>query len=74
MTLRNTGKVGFEFSITDPQREDEANEEEGWQRKAQEDVKQQPDVLQKTYYKKNKSEEEVRPGRPLVIPLMVSSS
>lgn len=59
VTLRNTGKVGFEFSITNPQRDDEADEEEGWQ---------------KTCNTKNKTEGEVRPGQPLVIPSMVSSS
>lgn len=74
VTLRNTGKVGFEFSIIDPQREDEADEEGGRQRKAQEKAEQQPDALQQKYNKQTEKGQEVRPGRPMVIPTMVSSS
>ncbi|XP_059190373.1 hydrocephalus-inducing protein homolog [Centropristis striata] len=55
VTLRNTGKVGFKFSIIHPESEDEEAAEE--ERKALEE-------------EHNDTEEEIRPGRPLVIPTM----
>ncbi|XP_008288806.1 hydrocephalus-inducing protein homolog [Stegastes partitus] len=58
VTLRNTGKVGFKFSVR-PQREteEEADEEAGEKLKAWEEEEQRPDAQQ-----------EVRPGRPIVVP------
>ncbi|XP_029289106.1 hydrocephalus-inducing protein homolog [Cottoperca gobio] len=56
VTLRNTGKMGFKFSIIHPQREDEeAGDEAGGQRKALEE-------------EQNEKAQEVRPGWPMVIP------
>ncbi|XP_049928998.1 hydrocephalus-inducing protein homolog isoform X2 [Epinephelus moara] len=57
VTLRNTGKVGFKFSIIQPQSEDEeeAGEATGGQRKAIEG-------------EQNEKEQELRPGQPMVIP------
>ncbi|XP_054864966.1 hydrocephalus-inducing protein homolog [Amphiprion ocellaris] len=62
--LRNTGKVGFKFSIC-PQNgsKEEADEESGGELKAwEEDGQQQEDS------KLNEEEQEVRPGWPTVIP------
>ncbi|KAM9351908.1 hydrocephalus-inducing protein homolog [Symphorus nematophorus] len=66
--LRNTGKMGFEFSIIDPEREDEADEEAGGERKALEEAEQQPDSQQQKDDEQHKRRQEVRPGRPMVIP------
>ncbi|XP_068458365.1 hydrocephalus-inducing protein homolog isoform X2 [Clinocottus analis] len=52
VTLRNTGKMGFEFNILYPQNEDD---EAGGERKT-------PEELQ------NENGQEVVPGRPMVIP------
>lgn len=73
VTLRNTGKLGFEFRIIDPEREDEADEEAGGQRKVVEEAKQ-PDAEQQKDFEQNEKGQEVRPGRPMVIPTTVSSS
>lgn len=67
--LRNTGRLGFKFSIIDPQREEKADEEEGEQRKVLEDAEQQPYVQQQ-----DENGLEVTPGRPRVVPAAVSSS
>lgn len=67
--LRNTGRLGFKFSIIDPQREEKADEEEGEQRKVLEDAEQQPYVQQQ-----DENGLEVTPGRPRVVPDAVSSS
>ncbi|XP_027128846.1 hydrocephalus-inducing protein homolog isoform X3 [Larimichthys crocea] len=61
--LRNTGRLGFKFSIIDPQREEKADEEEGEQRKVLEDAEQQPYVQQQ-----DENGLEVTPGRPRVVP------
>lgn len=61
--LRNTGKIGFNFNIIHPQREDE--EAEG-QIKV---LEEQPDA----WPFENEEGGEVRPGRPTVIPTTVSS-
>ncbi|XP_022605572.1 hydrocephalus-inducing protein homolog [Seriola dumerili] len=68
MTLRNTGKVGFKFSIIYPPREEdnESDEEAEGQRKAPEEDEQQPDARQQKDNGQN--EEKVRPGQPMVIP------
>lgn len=58
VTLRNTGKIGFKFNIIHPEDEEEADEEAGREMKALEE----------------QNEEDVRPGRLMVIPTMVSSS
>ncbi|XP_070763174.1 hydrocephalus-inducing protein homolog [Enoplosus armatus] len=63
VTLRNTGKIGFQFSITHPQRE-EADEEAG----GQEEEEQQPDARQQKDNERSEERQEVRPGRPMVIP------
>ncbi|XP_073328914.1 hydrocephalus-inducing protein homolog [Pagrus major] len=65
LTLRNTGKVGFEYSITDPQREDESDEEAVRQRKALEEAE-----LQQNDSEQNTNGQEVRLGQPVVIPPM----
>lgn len=74
LILKNTGKVGFEFTIVDPQREDEADKEGGWQRKVDEEAEQQPDARPPKYYKQSERGQEVRPGQPTFIPTRVSSS
>lgn len=61
ITLKNTGKVGFEFCITDSQREGEAKVEAG-------------DALLQNDQEENDKEQELRPGQPMVIPAKVSSS
>ncbi|XP_075998116.1 hydrocephalus-inducing protein homolog [Genypterus blacodes] len=59
VTLRNKGKVGFRFSILQPAEEEGGREEARGMRNAQD----------KDDKKKNQQEgEEVRPGRPAVIP------
>lgn len=66
--LRNTGKVRFKFSIQRTQKEEEeeeADEETGGQKK---DEQLEEDTEQ------NEEGQEVRPGQPMVIPSMVSSS
>ncbi|KAM9351917.1 LOW QUALITY PROTEIN: hydrocephalus-inducing protein homolog [Symphorus nematophorus] len=68
MILRNTGKMGFEFGITDPEREDEADEEAGEEMKALEEAEQQPDARQQKDDEQNKKRQEVRPGQAVVIP------
>ncbi|XP_076588631.1 hydrocephalus-inducing protein homolog [Chaetodon auriga] len=67
LTLRNTGKLGFEFRIIDPDREDGSDEEAEGQRQAREDSKQ-PDAQQQKDYEQNEKGQEVRPGQPMVIP------
>ncbi|XP_056273332.1 hydrocephalus-inducing protein homolog [Pseudoliparis swirei] len=54
VTLRNTGKMGFKFSILHPKKEDE---EEGGERKGLEE-------------EQNENGQEVVPGHPMVIPAM----
>lgn len=66
LTLRNTGKVGFEYSITDPQREDESDEGAGGQRKALEEGE-----LHQNDSEQNTNGLEVRLGQPVVFPPMV---
>ncbi|XP_075998117.1 hydrocephalus-inducing protein homolog [Genypterus blacodes] len=60
VSLRNNGNVGFRFSILQS-----AEEEEG-----REEAKGKWNAQDKEYNKKNKQEEgeEVRPGRPVIIP------
>lgn len=58
VTLMNTGKVGFNYSIVDPEMRVKAN---GGEEKL--DVVDEPDSLQ---------ENELWPGRPTVIPDTVS--
>nr|XP_046249402.1 hydrocephalus-inducing protein homolog [Scatophagus argus] len=70
VTLRNTGKVGFKFSIIDPQTEDGVDEVGGGHRKALEEATQQPDAQQQNEYEQNEKGQDVRPGRPIVIPTM----
>ncbi|XP_035498051.2 hydrocephalus-inducing protein homolog isoform X1 [Scophthalmus maximus] len=53
VTLRNTGKVGFKFTITYPQREEEEEEKE----KEAEGLKEAPEELQR-----------ITPGQPTAIP------
>ncbi|XP_030281249.1 hydrocephalus-inducing protein homolog isoform X1 [Sparus aurata] len=65
LTLRNTGKVGFEYSITDPQREDESDEGAGGQRKALEEAE-----LHQNDSEQNTNGLEVRLGQPVVFPPM----
>lgn len=73
MTLRNTGKLGFKFSIL--QEDDEgADEETGVQKMALDMDEQQPDARQQKDNEQNDKGQEVIPGRPMVIPSMVSSS
>ncbi|XP_031731518.1 hydrocephalus-inducing protein homolog isoform X1 [Anarrhichthys ocellatus] len=58
VTLRNTGKMGFKFSIIGHQKKDEeAGEEAGGQRKDLEE-------------EQNEEGQDVIPGRPMVIPAM----
>ncbi|KAM7396206.1 hypothetical protein PAMP_019263 [Pampus punctatissimus] len=67
--LRNTGKVGFKFSIELLQKEEEeADEEAGGQRKVPEEDEQQPDARQEKDNEQNEGVQEVRPGQPVVIP------
>ncbi|KAM7413943.1 hypothetical protein PAMA_018980 [Pampus argenteus] len=68
--LRNTGKVGFKFSIEQLQKEEEeeADEEAGGQRKVPEEDEQQPDARQEKDNEQNEAGQEVRPGQPVVIP------
>ncbi|XP_026221932.1 hydrocephalus-inducing protein homolog [Anabas testudineus] len=69
LTIRNTGKVGFNFSIIHPGREeDEANDEAGGQRENLEEVKQHPAARQQKDNAQNDEGQEVRPGQPIVIP------
>lgn len=75
MTLRNTGKVGFQFSIIHPLREEvqDAKDEAEGEREALEadkhlDKRPQEDSGQ------NCGRQDVRPGQVLVIPTMVSLS
>ncbi|XP_074533739.1 hydrocephalus-inducing protein homolog [Halichoeres trimaculatus] len=72
VTLRNTGKMGFKFIITDSQREDkgEADKEAGGWREAPEDTEQQSDTWQQKANEGNEKEPVVRPGQPVVIPNM----
>lgn len=74
--LRNTGKVGFKFSIEQPQNEEEeeTDEEGGGQKKVPEEDKQPPDARQEKDSEQNEEGQEVRPGQPVVIPTVVSSS
>nr|XP_029134421.1 hydrocephalus-inducing protein homolog [Labrus bergylta] len=72
VTLRNTGKIGFKFSIIDLQREDEEEadkEAKGWM-KALEEVEQQQDAQKQKDNEENETGQEVRPGQPMVIPNM----
>ncbi|XP_047451812.1 hydrocephalus-inducing protein homolog [Mugil cephalus] len=69
VTLRNTGKVGFKYSITHAQREEEDEEEEaGRQMKALEEDMQQTDAQLQTDNEECEEGQEVRPGCPMVIP------
>ncbi|XP_045894223.1 hydrocephalus-inducing protein homolog [Micropterus dolomieu] len=69
VTLRNTGKLGFKFSIL--QEDDEgADEETGVQKMALDMDKQQPDARQQKDNEQNDKGQEVIPGRPMVIPSM----
>ena len=71
MTLRNTGKVGFQFNITLPQKEEESEEEYIEEtRKAQEEEEQQRDAKDNG---ENEELQKVRPGRPMVVPALVIS-
>ncbi|XP_071313817.1 hydrocephalus-inducing protein homolog isoform X2 [Trachinotus anak] len=73
LTLRNTGKVGFKFSITYPKSEEEENEgdeEAGGQRKALDEDEQQPYAQQQKDNGQNVEGQKVRPGQPLVIPTL----
>lgn len=69
VTLRNTGKVGFKFSIFDPDMEATADEEEGAP-----EMDDQPDVQQQKQLKQSQEGRYIWPGRPVVIPTTVSSS
>ncbi|KAM9376113.1 hydrocephalus-inducing protein-like [Pholidichthys leucotaenia] len=65
VTLKNTGKAGFHFSITQPQREEEeADKEERQLLEALVVNEMPPDTQTQKYMKKT----EVRPGLPVVIP------
>lgn len=72
MTLRNSGKVGFRFSIVLLQEDEVAEEEAGAQHE-----EQQPDA-RKEKEQEGKEEgqkafpAELRPGQPMVIPATVS--
>lgn len=68
VTLKNTGKVGFEFCIVHPQRGDEAEES---QRKIHEGVRQDPLLREPPSAGVKK---QVRPGQPMFIPNRVSST
>lgn len=73
LTLKNTGKIGFKFSITHYQKEDE--EDEAWvQMKAQGKTGQQTDPQQQEDAEQNENGQEVRPGWPVVFPAVVSLS
>lgn len=69
VTLRNTGKVGFKFSIFHPDMEATADEEEGGL-----EMDDQPDVQQQKQLSQSQEERDLWPGRPVVIPATVSSS
>lgn len=58
--------MGFEYSITDPQREDESDEGAGGQRKALEEAE-----LHQNDSEQNTNGLEVRLGQPVVFPPMV---
>lgn len=58
--------MGFEYSITDPQREYESNVGAGGQRKALEEAE-----LQQNYSEQNTNGREVRLGQPVFLPPMV---
>ncbi|KAM6936867.1 hydrocephalus-inducing protein homolog [Xenentodon cancila] len=72
VTLRNTGKVGFKYSIIHPQSEEDeeakADEESGVQIKALQREMQLPDVQQQHNNEKQEKRLKVRPGWPTVIP------
>ncbi|GAA6221266.1 hydrocephalus-inducing protein homolog [Lates japonicus] len=72
VTLRNTGKVGFKFSIIHPQKEgkDVAEEEAGGQRRALEEEEQQPDARQQKDNVLIEEGEKIRPGQLMVIPTL----
>lgn len=77
VTLRNTGKVGFNFSIKSLQREEEeaeakAGKESGAQTKALQPDSQLPDVQEKNENEKQEKEQVVVPDLPMVIPAVVS--
>ncbi|XP_034444093.1 hydrocephalus-inducing protein homolog [Hippoglossus hippoglossus] len=71
VTLRNTGKVGFEFNITHPQKEEEQEEEQEEEtagpRKAPEEEEQQQDAKDNG---ENEELQKVRPGQPMVVPAL----
>lgn len=68
MILRNTGKVRFKFSIHQPQKveEEEADDDEAGRLKRDERLEEDTE--------QNEEGQEVRPGQPIVIPSVVSSS
>ncbi|XP_034542457.1 hydrocephalus-inducing protein homolog isoform X2 [Notolabrus celidotus] len=72
VTLRNTGKMGFKFTIIDPQREDEeeSDKEAEGRREALEKSEQQLDIWQQKANEENEKEPAIRPGLPVVIPNM----
>lgn len=72
MTLRNTGKVGFKYSITHPQKEEEEEEDAGGQMKALEEDMQQTDAQLQHDNERSGEGQEVRPGWPMVVPPEVS--
>ncbi len=73
MILRNSGKLGFNFSIIDPQKSDKSEDETEGQRKVLEEAKLQLDTQQQKGFKQDERGQEVRPGCPVIIPNMVSS-
>ena len=74
VTLRNTGKVGFKFSIIHPQKEDETDEEAEGQRKVLEKDEKQPDLGQREDSGQNEEGQKVKPGQPMAIPAWVRLS
>lgn len=69
VTLRNTGNIGFQFCIVDPERLEEADEEAGDPGKAQEGLQEQPLPQEPS---KHRVRRRTRPGQPTFIPDRVS--
>nr|XP_019962004.1 PREDICTED: hydrocephalus-inducing protein homolog [Paralichthys olivaceus] len=73
LTLSNIGKVGFEFNIIDPQKDEEGEEQEEYVEeaagpwKAPEEDEQQQDAKDNG---ENVELQKVRPGQPMVVPTL----
>ncbi|XP_040894088.1 hydrocephalus-inducing protein homolog [Toxotes jaculatrix] len=68
VTLRNTGKMGFKFSVIHPQKEEE--EEAEGQTNAPEEDRQQSDAEYQKENRQNEEGQKIIPGHPMVIPAL----